>query len=669
MPGKSRLFGRLRPDHAERAAVALERGEGLVAAGHFAKGGQHHRAAELYAEAGDRERAVLEAFRAALGSKAQIDPDSTLEQAAELLASTGNRKESVALFELAGAFHQAAKAALKSGQTFRAGRCFERAKLWTRAATCFEKAGQPNEALRVLEIETQRLRQVLQRLPNSQTEQHLRRVVQKRANLLTSLGRQEEAADILEGPRPQQQASGEELEAGGDLRAAVDAYEAAGEHQAALRLVRRIPGFDRRRLAEVMLAAGQPAQAARVFNAVGETQRAAEAFEAAGQWQQAAACWETMRQLVNAGKAYLKAGIPDEAKRCYAAAGRDDLVNHVEVGASLTTEGANTSIPASVTETPVRPMVLESPANSGLQGAGLSPAPTLEPEAQPGEASKADQGGETEAQEPVPEQGLSVGQILADRYRILDIFERFGRPSYKAADREVGEIVEIRAHPFPGTGLQIGKEQLAELRASQTLISPCILRVHDARRINGSFYITRELVEGERLDRRLAGGGAFPLAEVKRIAAHIAEGLREAHLVGLLHRSLRPSNILLTADGARVMDFGLSGFESLAEVARSREHRSFLAPEQLRGEPAQVGSDLYSLGAVIFAMLKGEVPESGPGEDGLQIPASKTYRQGLPVSWEVLLRRLLAPSPEARYVDAGALCRSLATLPEFERSL
>jgi tRNA A-37 threonylcarbamoyl transferase component Bud32 len=154
-----------------------------------------------------------------------------------------------------------------------------------------------------------------------------------------------------------------------------------------------------------------------------------------------------------------------------------------------------------------------------------------------------------------------------------------------------------------------------EARATARLTHPNVAQVYDFGRDGGAPFLVMELLQGETLARRVANG-PFPPGEAARVAAAVADALDAAHQRGIVHRDVKPSNVMLTPDGdVKVMDFGIAaaagethsttGSGLYATVA-------YVPPERVAGEPATPASDVYSLGAVLYELLTGRPPFSGP---------------------------------------------------------
>ncbi|MDQ5857884.1 MAG: protein kinase [Acidobacteriota bacterium] len=254
---------------------------------------------------------------------------------------------------------------------------------------------------------------------------------------------------------------------------------------------------------------------------------------------------------------------------------------------------------------------------------------------------------------------------------------------YRARDTRLGRDVAIKILPpaFAADPESIRRFE-KEARAVASLSHPNVVPLFDVGEQDGVRYAVAELVDGETLRARLAGGALSP-REASEIAAQLAQGLAAAHDKGIVHRDIKPENIVLTPAGtARILDFGLakrSDSEIAAGVLDEEPTRSalltepgviagtvgYMSPEQVRGEPVDGRSDIFSLGVVLWEMLTGSRPFRG----GSQIetlnailkeePPSDPTLAGLPPELERIVRRCLEKRRENRYHSAADLGHDL----------
>lgn len=325
MSGKSKLFARLTSDHATLAELYAQEGRKDKAAETYAKAGDFARAARLAFESGDELRLVEYSLKGALGHVPEGYGEAAPLQAGELLARAGHHREAIDLFELAQVYRPAAESALKLNQPARAARYYEKARAYAEAAIFYQKANQLKDAVRALELESQRLQQD----PRARTHpdalsQAVSQVNLQRAEILAKLGQSHEAAAALQGSAATPK-SARLLESSGRLREAIEAYLQIGEPEQALRLVPRIPDLDRRLTIQVYRACKRFTEAGDLLAALGLAKDAAESYEMAGEWAKAASRWEAAREPLRAAGCYQKAGRPLDAARGFAAGGQAAL--------------------------------------------------------------------------------------------------------------------------------------------------------------------------------------------------------------------------------------------------------------------------------------------------------------------------------------------------------
>lgn len=306
------FLSRITRDHQKLAESYAREGNKRQAAEEYAKAGDYQRAAGLAAEIQDEPKLIRYSLLGAHGRVPSRIADLDARQAGDLLANSGHFEAAIPLFELAGDYRRAAAAALKLRDGGRAARFFEKSKMWAEAATHYEQANLFEDTLRALELKSRALAR-----NRTEPSPRLQEVNLKRAEILLQLGRGTPAATLLLQLPPSVRRA-ELLERAGRSTEAIEAYLGVGENDRALNLARKSPDQSRR-VAQVHLQSGRPAQAGQIFASLGLVREAAEAYEAAEDWWQAAYRWETVQEPARAAQAYRKADKLRDAARCFAA--------------------------------------------------------------------------------------------------------------------------------------------------------------------------------------------------------------------------------------------------------------------------------------------------------------------------------------------------------------
>jgi eukaryotic-like serine/threonine-protein kinase len=275
---------------------------------------------------------------------------------------------------------------------------------------------------------------------------------------------------------------------------------------------------------------------------------------------------------------------------------------------------------------------------------------------------------------------VTVPPVLADALRDRYVLDReLGRGGmatvYLAQDLRHDRPVALKVL-HPDLAQTLGPERFQrEIKLAARLQHPHILTVHDSGEAAGQLWFTMPFVEGESLRDRLRRERQLPVDAALRIATEAARALAYAHHHGVLHRDIKPENLLLTDDGSTlVADFGIAralagADDRLTQTGFAVGTPAYMSPEQAAGDKAiDARTDVYSLGAVLYEMLAGEPPFTGPTAQAIiakrlsgEVPRVRQARPSVPAAVDQAVSRALAPVVADRFESVEAFARALAT--------
>src|SRR5215510_3790349 len=254
---------------------------------------------------------------------------------------------------------------------------------------------------------------------------------------------------------------------------------------------------------------------------------------------------------------------------------------------------------------------------------------------------------------------------------------------YRAHDTRLGRDVAIKVLPPTLSSDPALRQRLErEAKAISQLSHPHICTLHDIGQQDGVDFLVLELLEGETLEQRLTKG-PLPLEQTLRYGAQIADALAKAHKLGITHRDLKPANVMLTKDGAKLLDFGLAKHSGRALAAVALDEMTmeearltgegtivgtfqYMAPEQLEGREADARTDIFALGEVIYEMATGKPAFSGKSRASLIAAILTTEPQPItqlqplaPTALERVVKKCLAKDPDDRWQSAADLASEL----------
>ena len=272
-------------------------------------------------------------------------------------------------------------------------------------------------------------------------------------------------------------------------------------------------------------------------------------------------------------------------------------------------------------------------------------------------------------------------QALADRYRIEHVLGEGGMATvYLAEDLKHHRKVAVKVMR-PELAATLGSDRfLREVEIAAKLSHPNILAVYDSGSADGILYYVMPLVEGESLPARLACEKQLPVADALRIAREVAEALAYAHERGIVHRDIKPANILISAGHALVADFGIARAANagdarvLTQTGLAIGTPQYMSPEQAMGDTVDGRADIYALGAVLYEMISGEPPFTGPTAQSIIArslseaprPLQQTRATLAPAVSSVVLTAL-AKSPADRFRGASEMVTAICAAEDQSR--
>jgi serine/threonine-protein kinase len=274
---------------------------------------------------------------------------------------------------------------------------------------------------------------------------------------------------------------------------------------------------------------------------------------------------------------------------------------------------------------------------------------------------------------------LTSGQLFAARYRIESILGRGGMGIvYKANDTQLDETVAIKT--LPGDVMTRSPEDLErfkrEIRLARKITHRNVLRTYDYGEADGVYFISMEFVRGYTLNELMdeAPGRQMPFRAAVGITRQVSRGLQAAHEQGIIHRDIKPQNVLIDAKGeVKLMDFGVARMaeapEAMTQAGLIVGTPHYMSPEQVQGKQLDARSDVYAMGILLYELLIGRRPFESSSLTGI-LTAHITEKARPPIELRTdigrdlnaIVMRCLEKDPKARYADAGALLAELEQL-------
>ncbi len=275
-----------------------------------------------------------------------------------------------------------------------------------------------------------------------------------------------------------------------------------------------------------------------------------------------------------------------------------------------------------------------------------------------------------------PPKEIDRGTVLASRYEIIELLGRGGMGNvYRAVDTKINEEIALKfLNPAVADEKMIERFK-NELKLARKISHKNICRMYDLGDVEGSPYITMEYVTGEDLRGMIKMTGQLSVGRAISIAKQVCEGLAEAHRLGVVHRDLKPRNVMIDKEGnARIMDFGIARSIKVKGITKAGSlvgTPEYMSPEQVKGQKVDQRSDIYSLGIILFEMMTGQVPFEGDTSLSIALkhekeipPDPREFNTQVSKDISRVILKCLEKDKERRYQGAGELFSDLSKIEE-----
>lgn len=272
-----------------------------------------------------------------------------------------------------------------------------------------------------------------------------------------------------------------------------------------------------------------------------------------------------------------------------------------------------------------------------------------------------------------------INKIICNRYKILDHLGTGGMATvWLGYDTILDRQVAIKTFKIDANDEDAVKRFNREAKAVTSLSHPNIVSIYDVENEGEFYYLILEYVEGMTLKDYMVKNPRIPIETIVHIAKQIAAGLSHAHQNGIIHRDIKPQNILMNENlTCKITDFGIArayGDTTLTQTNQMLGTVYYLSPEQARGNVATAQSDIYSLGILIFEMITGQIPFKGESAVAIalkhlqeELPDIEKYRENVPQSVKNIVLQATMKNPNERYISSKELFEDLSTVLNPER--
>ena len=674
-----------RGDHAGAAELLFasdrfaEAADSFIAANDFLRAGECYdradnvgKAAVMFRRAGAPERAAAMLVRRGqleLAAKEYLTAEQPAK-AAELYAKRGDHRAAAAAFQQAKLPREAAEAFERAGDAAKASE--------QRAAFFEQEFARHGGNLAVMKPAIDAAQSAARHFATTGR-------IADAASLLRRAGYPKAAAELLEQRGDLQGA--EAIYAGaGRLALAADMYERAAKPEEAMRVRRAVASAlpEPKQRAEALFELGALAEAAAAFTDAGENLRAAVCYEKLGEFRIAGLLFADLGSDADAIRCLTACEAHAEAAEVYARSGDtagelgalnrannlqrlahrmlelgrfQELIERVGPTLSLT---SLTAADASLAYLLAR--ALESSNQPDAAADWFRAVAAASPGFRDASARALALSKPT-APAPSAQPSRPISSVPA-RYQVIEEIARGGMGIvYKANDTLLDRVVayKVLAENLKANEVAVGYF-LREAKAAAKMIHPNIVTVFDTGEQEGEYYMAMEFVDGETLKAMVKRQGPFPDKLVRYCFVHAAKALDYAHERGLIHRDVKPGNMMLGADRAlKLMDFGLAKFMTELQSSKTRSIGTpyYISPEQITGAPIDGRSDMYSLGVSMFEVATGQLPFANGDLTYMhlhaEVPKACEVAAGVSESLSAVIERCMAKEPADRFPDMKAL--------------